>query len=132
MSYNKKNVWLYSSNNDTWSLFDSESTEKLNKIYQDYVLRKKQPAVGKENFCLAACPKQSDKKITKLSSDHVTYDIDEKLQEHTSSNLQEEIELNKTPNYTIKIDGEYYYIDLDHMKQISCSDITRQKYISKQ
>ena len=126
-----KNVWLYSANYDGWWIYDKTSTERLNKMHKDYSIRKglieeKEPLYEK---IIDSPIVQFNRKISQKSSDYVVYDEEK----NDSSDLSDTYDSEKSTciDYIIKVANNEYYIDLDRMKQINCSDTTRQRQIKK-
>lgn len=134
MNKNIKNVWLYSANYDNgWWLYDQKSTIKLNRIWRDYTIRNN---FVKENdqFSMNIDTTSKSKyvnKIFQISCDHVSYDDRIDMNDDSSSSSIIALDDDIVLSYIIDVNDDKYYIDLDRMKQINCSNTSKQRTIKR-
>ena len=122
-----KNVWLYSSNyTNAWWIYDFQSTQKINKIYRDYTIRKM--LYVKDTLPHIMELNSSSSPITETSSDHVIYeDNDNNNNDNNDNNNNNQNDV----NYVLEMGTTKYFIDIERMKQINCLDVKKQVTINR-
>ena len=128
-------IWLYAAIFiDVWLIYDNESIIQINKIYSDYTTRQMleyEPFVCTDTYKYNPIAKPNSKMITETCSDCVEYDEDgddsKKCDGYRDNDNNDNN--NSIFSYIIKSNGRRYYIDVNRMRQINCSNVTMQRKI---
>lgn len=135
--YQTRYVWLYSANySDAWWLYDATATRKLNKIQKDFSIRKTLLEDHDDPPGPLSPPRPSRPPLTETSCEPVEFaeaDAEGEADEVDAGADAEEQTTSSDPylTYLLEVAGNHYYIDLERMKQINCSDVTKQRRIRK-
>jgi hypothetical protein len=125
---NGRIIWLYSANFDSWYIYDYDTGKHLNRIYQDYIIRKNLVPEFDPFGNVTPCtpPVQSNSRgISHVSSEYVLFDND-------IESTDDSCDYNRGyTTYIIEVADGKYYIDLDRMRQIDCQNLNRQKRIDR-